>query len=230
MPELPPARAQEPFGPRLARWAGLTLAFAAAFVLIAGRWDLPWMWVWLAVFSAIIGFAFFVLDPELRRERFRPGGPSADPVALAVMRLASLGTMIVALLDVGRFHWSDGVPTWLHVVGLIMFAAGSFLPMLAMSVNRFFSPVVRIQQERGHRLVDRGPYAVVRHPGYAGMAILAIGGALLLGSLAALAPAFLFTALVLRRVGFEDAFLHANLEGYREYAERVRFRLVPGVW
>jgi protein-S-isoprenylcysteine O-methyltransferase Ste14 len=62
------------------------------------------------------------------------------------------------------------------------------------------------------------------------MAILAIGGALLLGSLAALAPAFLFTALVLRRVGFEDAFLRANLEGYREYAERVRFRLVPGVW
>ena len=224
------ARPSEPFGPRFGRWAALTLAFAAAFVLIAGRWDLPWMWAWLVVFSGVIGFAFFILDPDLRRERFRPGGPGADPVALAFMRLSSLGTMIVALLDVGRFHWTGGVPAWLHVTGLVLFAGGALLPMLAMSVNRFFSPVVRIQEERGHRLVDRGPYAVVRHPGYAGMAILAIGGALLLGSLVALVPALAFTGLVLRRVGFEDAFLRANLEGYREYAERVRFRLVPGVW
>jgi protein-S-isoprenylcysteine O-methyltransferase Ste14 len=223
-------RSAESLGPRVARWAAISTVFAAAFVLIAGRWDLPWMWVLLAVFSAIIGFAFFVLDPDLRRERFRPGGPSADPVALVFMRLLSLGTMIVALLDVGRFHWSDGLPTWLHVVGLVLFASGALLPMLAMSANRFFSPAVRIQEERGHQLVDRGPYAVVRHPGYAGMAILAIGGALLVGSLVALVPALLFTALVLRRVGFEDAFLRANLEGYREYAERVRFRLVPGVW
>ncbi|MGH9331116.1 MAG: methyltransferase family protein, partial [Vicinamibacterales bacterium] len=72
--------------------------------------------------------------------------------------------------------------------------------------------------------------AVVRHPGYAGMTILAVGGALLLGSLVALVPALIFSALVLRRVVFEDAFLQCNLEGYREYSERVRFRLVPGVW
>jgi protein-S-isoprenylcysteine O-methyltransferase Ste14 len=226
----PAAPSSEPLGPRLARWAAISAAFAAAFVLVAGRWDLPWMWAWLTLFSVVIAFAFFVLDPELRRERFRPGGPSADPIALALMRLFSLGTMVVALLDVGRFNWTGGLPTWIHVLGLILFAGGAALPMLAMSVNRFFSPVVRIQEERGHRLVDRGPYAVVRHPGYAGMAILAIGGALLLGSLVALVPALLFTALVLRRVGFEDAFLRANLEGYREYAERVRFRLVPGVW
>jgi protein-S-isoprenylcysteine O-methyltransferase Ste14 len=138
--------------------------------------------------------------------------------------------IILALLDIGRFHWSGELPAWVHVVGLVLFAVGAWLPMRAMSVNPFFSPVVRIQRERGHRLVDRGPYAVVRHPGYAGMAVLAIGGALLLGSLVALAPALLYTALVLRRVGFEDAFLQANLEGYREYADRVRFRLVPGVW
>jgi protein-S-isoprenylcysteine O-methyltransferase Ste14 len=99
-----------------------------------------------------------------------------------------------------------------------------------MSANRFFSPVVRVQRERGHTVVDRGPYAIIRHPGYAGMTILAVGGALLLGSFAALAPALIFAALVLRRVFFEDAFLKENLEGYREYSERVRFRLVPGIW
>jgi protein-S-isoprenylcysteine O-methyltransferase Ste14 len=115
-------------------------------------------------------------------------------------------------------------------VGLVLFAIGAWLPMRSMSVNRFFSPVVRVQHERGHKLVDRGPYAVIRHPGYAGMAVLAVGGALLLGSLAALVPALVYTGLVLRRVLFEDAFLKQNLDGYREYSERVRFRLVPGIW
>ena len=216
--------------PRLWRWGAVNAAFIAAFVLIAGRTDLPWMWVYLLVWAGILTYAFFVLDPDLRRERFRPGGPSADPVALAFMRLAALATMMVALLDVGRFHWSDDVPRTLHIAGLILFAVGAWLPMRSMSANRFFSPNIRVQRERGHRVVDRGPYAVIRHPGYAGMTVLAIGGALLLGSFAALVPAMIFAGLVLRRVLFEDAFLKANLEGYREYSERVPFRLVPGIW
>lgn len=216
--------------PRLWRWAAVNASFVGSFVLVTGRTDLPWMWACLIVWAGIMTYAFFVLDPDLRRERFRPGGPTADPIALALMRLAALATMVVALLDIGRFHWSDEVPAGLHVAGLILFAAGAWLPMHAMSVNRFFSPVIRVQRERGHRVVDRGPYAVVRHPGYAGMTVLAVGSALLLGSLVALVPALTFTTLVLRRVWFEDAFLRQNLEGYREYAERVRFRLVPGVW
>jgi protein-S-isoprenylcysteine O-methyltransferase Ste14 len=215
---------------RVWRWAAVNAFFVVSFVLITGRMDLPWMWAYLIVWAGILTYAFFALDPDLRRERFRPGGRSADPVALAFMRLSALATMIVALLDVGRFHWSDDVPRAWHVAGLILFAAGAWLPMHAMSVNRFFSPVVRVQRERGHKVVDRGPYAVVRHPGYAGMTILAVGGVLLIGSFAALVPALLFTALVLRRVFFEDAFLKQNLEGYREYSERVRFRLVPGIW
>jgi protein-S-isoprenylcysteine O-methyltransferase Ste14 len=216
--------------PRLWRWALVNGILVTAFILISGRTNLPWMWVNLAVWAAIISFGFLVLDDDLRRERLRPGGPSADPVALALMRLAALATIIVALLDVGRFHWADTVPAWVHVVGLVLFVAGAWLPLYAMSVNRFFSPVIRVQSERWHRLVDRGPYAVVRHPGYAGMTVLSVGGALLLGSLAALVPALLFSALVLRRVVFEDAFLRENLEGYREYAERVRSRIVPGIW
>lgn len=215
---------------RLWRWAAVNALFAGGFVLITGRTDLPWMWAYLTVWAGILTYAFFVLDPDLRRERFKPGGPSADPIALSFMRLSALATMIIALLDVGRFHWSDGVPRGWHIVGLGLFALGAWLPMRSMSVNRFFSPVVRVQHERGHKVVDRGPYGVIRHPGYAGMSILAIGSALLIGSLVALVPALIFTGLVLRRVFFEDAFLKQNLEGYREYSERVRFRLVPGVW
>ncbi len=216
--------------PRLWRWAAVNVLFVGGFVLATGRTDLPWMWAFLIVWAGILTYAFFVLDPDLRRERFRPGGPSADPIALAFMRLSALATMIIALLDVGRFHWSDNVPRAWHIVGLILFALGAWLPMRSMSVNRFFSPVVRVQRERGHTLVDRGPYAVIRHPGYAGMTILAVGAALLLGSFVALVPALIYAGLVLRRVLFEDAFLKQNLEGYREYSERVRFRLVPGVW
>jgi protein-S-isoprenylcysteine O-methyltransferase Ste14 len=216
--------------PRLWRWAAANALFVGGSVLIAGRTDLPWMWAYLMVWAGILTYAFFVLDPDLRRERFKPGGPSADPLALAFMRLSALATMVMALLDVGRFHWSDDVPPQLHVVGLALFALGAWLPMRSMSVNRFFSPVVRVQRERGHKVVDRGPYGVIRHPGYAGMSILAVGAALLIGSLVALAPALVYTGLVLRRVFFEDAFLKQNLEGYREYSERVRFRLVPGVW
>jgi protein-S-isoprenylcysteine O-methyltransferase Ste14 len=215
---------------RLWRWMTANAAFIGSFVLITGRTDLPWMWAYLLVWAGILTYAFFVLDPDLRRERFRPGGPSADPVALAFMRLSALATMMVALLDVGRFHWSDDVPRTLHIAGLILFAVGAWLPMRSMSANRFFSPNVRVQRERGHKVVDRGPYAIIRHPGYAGMTILAIGGALLLGSFAALLPAMIFAGLVLRRVFFEDAFLKENLEGYRDYSERVRFRLVPGIW
>jgi len=216
--------------PRFWRWAFANALFVVGFVLITGRTGLPWMWAYLLVWAAILTYAFFVLDPDLRRERFKPGGPSADPIALAFMRLSALATMVIALLDVGRFHWSDDVPRLWHVVGLALFALGAWLPMLSMSVNRFFSPVIRVQSERGHTVIDRGPYAVIRHPGYAGMSILAVGGALLLGSLVALVPALIVTGMVLRRVFFEDAFLKQNLEGYREYSERVRFRLVPGVW
>lgn len=215
---------------RLWRWAAVNAAFIGAFVLISGRTDLPWMWIYLLLWGGILTYAFFVLDPDLRRERFRPGGPSADPVALAFMRICALATLLVALLDAGRFHWSDGVPRALHFVGLVLFGVGAWLPIRSMSANRFFSPAVRVQHERGHRVVDRGPYAIIRHPGYAGMTVLATGSALLIGSFAALVPATVFTVLVLRRVFFEDAFLKENLEGYREYSERVRFRLVPGIW
>jgi protein-S-isoprenylcysteine O-methyltransferase Ste14 len=99
-----------------------------------------------------------------------------------------------------------------------------------MKANRFFSPVVRIQSERGHHLVDSGPYRLVRHPGYAGSLLSCVGGALALGSCWALVPVGALGVLILRRIVVEDRFLKANLEGYAEYSERVRYRLLPGVW
>ena len=100
----------------------------------------------------------------------------------------------------------------------------------AWSSNRFFSSVVRIQKERGHRVVDTGPYARVRHPGYAGMILMAPFSGLALGSWISVAIALVYSALILRRVVFEDTFLRQNLEGYDAYTRRVRYRLVPGIF
>jgi protein-S-isoprenylcysteine O-methyltransferase Ste14 len=100
----------------------------------------------------------------------------------------------------------------------------------AMHENHFFSSVVRLQTERGHRVVDTGPYAVVRHPGYAGVLLMTPFSGLALGSFVAAAIGLVMTALILRRVLFEDAFLQENLAGYKEYSGRVTSRLIPGVW
>jgi protein-S-isoprenylcysteine O-methyltransferase Ste14 len=105
--------------------------------------------------------------------------------------------------------------------------AGWYWPM---SVNRFFSAQVRVQQERGHHVIDVGPYAIVRHPGYASFFIMILGMPLALGSYVASIPASAIGLVFIRRVITEDRFLEANLPGYAEYAQRVRFRIVPGVW
>jgi Putative protein-S-isoprenylcysteine methyltransferase len=109
-------------------------------------------------------------------------------------------------------------------------AAGLTMFFRAMRENRFFSAVVRIQSDRGHRVVDTGPYSIVRHPGYAGLLLVPPVSGLALGSWLAFAVGVMMSMMVVRRVLFEDAFLREHLEGYRAYAQRVPHRLIPGVW
>ena len=141
-----------------------------------------------------------------------------------------LAHLVVAGMDVGRFHWSASVPVELHIAGLVGMTLGFGLSCWAMRVNRFFSPVVRIQTERGHHLVTGGPYRLIRHPGYLAALGTFPSGGLALGSWWSLAPLLGFVLLMLRRVLIEDKFLRENLGGYVGYAERVKYRLVPGVW
>ena len=100
----------------------------------------------------------------------------------------------------------------------------------AQAVNRFFEPGVRIQADRGHTVIDAGPYAVVRHPGYVAACLLFVGIALSLGSLWALIPAAISSSILILRTRWEDRTLRAELVGYEQYTQRVRFRLIPGVW
>ena len=216
---------------RFFRWLAVSVVIGGTVMALAGEWTSPYLWWFTLGFSAVFLYAtLFVLDDDLARERFRPASQGADTVALKWIRLSALATLVIAPLDSGRLHWGAPVP---HLAR--MFAVGGsvgsfFLVVRAMMTNRFFSPVIRVQGERGHRVIDQGPYAVVRHPGYFGMLVFAPTAALALGSWWALIPAGAYCSLILRRVFVEDRFLHANLAGYDEYAGRVRHRVIPGIW
>jgi protein-S-isoprenylcysteine O-methyltransferase Ste14 len=216
-------------GKRLGRWFGFSLALTALVFGLSGRWTDPWLWAYVSVFSAAGLYAALRLDDDLARERFRPPEAGADRTALKIIRLVALSHVVVGLLDAGRWHITR-VPDGLRLAGLAGMIFGVALVFHAMTTNRFFSAVVRIQRDRGHHVVDRGPYALVRHPGYVGMITGIPFGALVLGSWLGVALALVYAALMLRRVIVEDAFLRTNLAGYDGYASRVRYRLVPGVW
>ena len=130
----------------------------------------------------------------------------------------------------GHFHWADSVPLALQVLGLLAVAAAMAVMMWAVAVNRFFSSVIRIQADRGHHLVTTGPYRYVRHPAYACSPGLFIGGGLALGSWLAALLGLLMVLPILVRTAREDRTLHDQLDGYAAYAQRVRYRLLPGVW
>ena len=135
----------------------------------------------------------------------------------------------VAALDDGRFHWLP-VPWWVCGMGYALFLGSMGIVTWAEAVNKFFEPTVRIQTERGHKVIDTGLYALVRHPGYVGGILFCMGTALGLGSLWALLPAGLASALLILRTQWEDQTLQAELPGYKEYTQRVRYKLIPGVW
>src|SRR4030095_10499605 len=205
-------------------------AAAAALFAAAGTVAIPGFWAYLGIFAIVMIVSFATLDPDLLSERMRPGGKK-PPLSLRIFSLVLFVHWIVAGLDRGRFHWSDGVPGWLQGACLFTVAAGYALALWAMRVNRFFSSAIRIQTDRGHHVVTTGPYTSVRHPGYtAGILIIAASG-LALGSWLAAAFVVIFSLpFLLYRTITEDRILQRELVGYSDYAARVRWRLVPGIW
>jgi protein-S-isoprenylcysteine O-methyltransferase Ste14 len=210
------------------------LVFLALFGAIlfgcAGRWDLPWFWAYLGVWAVATVVATPLVDPGLIRERIRPGPGGQDSAIVYSMIPLWLGQYIVAGLDVGRFHWSDAVPTAVQVAGLVAMAAATAILVWAEVVNPFFSTVIRIQTERGHRVITSGPYRYLRHPGYAACPFVFAGGGLVLGSWLAALIGLVMCLPIWHRTAWEDRILHEQLEGYAAYAQKVRYRLFPGVW
>jgi len=197
----------------------------------AGRWDLPFFWAFVAVNTAWGVMGLFTVDPGLLEERWHPAVRNREFWFILLVGLPLfLAHLVIAGLDAGRFHWSDPMPPGVRIASLVLLATSWGLTTWAVVVNRFFSPVIRIQLERGHHLVTSGPYQYVRHPGYAGAVVGILSGPLVLGSWWAMAAALPIALMILWRVIAEDRFLHTELAGYVEYAHAVRYRLVPGIW
>ncbi len=218
--------------PRLsaaAQTAGFLVVVAVVLFGTAGRLDIPMFWLYLAILAGVSVAGLLVINEDLAQERMRPGGQPLG-FRLRLIFLLCVAHWAIAGLDRGRFHWSDNVPRPLRLGAIIVLAAGLALFLWAMHVNRFFSSVVRIQRERGHHLVTAGPYHWVRHPGYAGAIPAILASGIALSSWLATAVAALGLPLLLWRVIVEDRTRQAELPGYPEYAQRVRWRLVPGVW
>jgi protein-S-isoprenylcysteine O-methyltransferase Ste14 len=214
---------------RFRRWGfGVTLV-GGTVLAISGGWTDPWLWAYIATWAVLSLYALLSLDDDLAKERFTPPEPGADRLSLRTVRLIALAHLVVGALDTGRLHVTS-VPNSARIVGFVGMAIACAIVFHAMLSNRYFSAVVRIQTDRGHRLVDGGPYRVVRHPGYAGMILMAPSSGLALGSWISVAIALIYSGLILRRVFFEDAFLRRNLEGYEAYTRRVPHRLVPRVF
>lgn len=212
------------------RWSLATIMIAAVVFLLAGTWRDPWLWAYVGVWSVSAAYGLLRLDEDLAKERFRPPTAGADKIAVRIIRVVALSHIIVGALDTGRWHLTTSVSSGTRAFAMAGMAAGVCMFYRAMHENRFFSAVVRVQEERGHRVIDSGPYSIVRHPGYAGLILVPPFSGLALGSWMAVAIGLVMSAMVVRRVLFEDSFLRKNLDGYTSYAQRVPHRLIPGVW
>ncbi|TWT72733.1 Isoprenylcysteine carboxyl methyltransferase (ICMT) family protein [Posidoniimonas polymericola] len=221
-----------------AKTVALVLLLAAALFGGAGRLAWPAGWLLIGLYTAFVGLACATVDPDLLRERARPGHNFEHADAL----LATCGflllypiTLAVAGFDAVRLdsvRLGGGAAffpgAWL--VGAGAFAVGYWVALRAMQTNRFFSTFVRIQSDQGHTLVTDGPYAVVRHPGYAGMLLAHFGIPLLLGSWWAFVPVLAGAAVFVVRIMREEAVLSARLPGYDRYLQTHKWRLAPWVW
>ncbi len=215
--------------------AGLfTLVQVASLFIASGRLDWVMAWVYIGVYLAGMGVNALVLiptNPELvvERAQFR-GKRDLDRALAGVMALyGPAGICIVAGLDV-RFGWSPGIPPAPLIAALAIAVLGSLLTTWAMASNRFFYGVLRIAKDRGHTAATGGPYRYVRHPGYVGAIMFQVAMPLILSSLWAVIPAALTVCLAIVRTALEDRVLQDKLDGYRDYAAQVRYRLLPGVW
>lgn len=211
-----------------------TLFIGVIVFVAAGR--LAWLngWVYVGWYLVVSLVSVLVTDPALLAERSRSararGQKGWDVVLLGLYgALAPLVIPLVAALNF-RFGWPPAVSAGLQVAGFVAYALGWGVHLWAMAANRFFALAVRIQHDRGQTVVTTGPYRFVRHPGYTGGIMITLAAALLLGSAWALIPGALGALLLVIRTILEDQTLQRELAGYQAYAQRVRFRLLPGVW
>ncbi|AZO37980.1 isoprenylcysteine carboxylmethyltransferase family protein [Mesorhizobium sp. M2A.F.Ca.ET.037.01.1.1] len=213
-------------------WFGVmgALMFVSAGTL---HWWGAWVYIVVMVgLSLTMGVALARRDPGLMNERLRPPiqktQAAADKIVLSILLIGIFAWLALMGLDF-RFGWS-AAPVWVQAVGMLVLLVGIWICYLTMLENSFAAPVVKIQDERGQKVITTGPYGYVRHPMYAGAILYFAGTALVLGSWWGLALVLVFIILLAIRTFIEEKTLRTGLRGYDDYAARVRYKLIPMVW
>jgi protein-S-isoprenylcysteine O-methyltransferase Ste14 len=216
------------------RFALTMVVYGLALFACAGTLVWPAAWAYLGLMTAMLAGYMVIVgrQPDLLAERRKPPADAKpwDKPLVAIIGVIGPVALLLACGFDRRFHWSPPMSATWKAAGLLLVVSGSALSNWAVATNRFFSSIVRIQRDRGHHVVDTGPYRRVRHPGYLASLAHMPGVALALGSLWALTIAGAIGVVVVVRTALEDRTLQDELDGYAEYAGRVRYRLLPGVW
>jgi protein-S-isoprenylcysteine O-methyltransferase Ste14 len=214
----------------LAGTAFLALMGAVMF-LIAGTVRVPSIWLYLAIRVLFTAASVLAMSEDVARERLKPGpGAKPEPIYNAGAAIAWIAHIVIVSLDRGRYGWSTAFPVWLQMLGVVGMLCAMGMVIWALRHNEYMSARIRIQGERGQRVVDTGPYAYIRHPNYAGAFLLGLSSGLVFASWPSILPMLLYVGLLVYRTLNEEKILFAELEGYSDYAARVRYRFVPGVW
>lgn len=205
--------------------------FILILFIAAGRIDYYQGWIYAGMSVLGLLMSFVKGNAELMSERAKPGEniKSWDKKILGVSALMTLVAHILAGLDAGRFRWSN-FPLYYSIAGAVATFIGQLIFLIAKNQNNFFSSVARIQRDRNHTVVSSGLYQIIRHPGYLGMTISWIGFPMITGSMWSAIPSAIAIILLLVRTNLEDTMLANELDGYKDYAKKTRYRLIPIVW
>jgi protein-S-isoprenylcysteine O-methyltransferase Ste14 len=204
---------------------------ATLMFLIAGTVRLPSVWLYLGIRELFTAASVLAMSEGVARERLMPGpGARPEPIYNLGATIAWIAHIIIVPLDLGRFGWSSPFPVVLQAIGVLGMLTGQGLVIWALRHNEYLSARIRIQCERGHQVSDTGPYAHIRHPNYAGGLLVGLSSGLVFGSWPSIIPMLLYVAVLVYRTLQEEKVLLSVLEGYAEYAARVRHRFVPGIW
>jgi protein-S-isoprenylcysteine O-methyltransferase Ste14 len=217
---------------------------AGTFIWVEG-------WVYLAIFFVSFCFIFILLNkrnPEIlinrmkmKKQAFRKKedemsedkkevkkASATDKIIFPIFSILFLLVFIVPAFD-KRFHWSI-TWIWSEIIGFVLLPFSFYIIYRVMLENAYASKVLDIRKDSGHKVIDTGPYAIVRHPLYSGFAFMMFSVVLALGSWYAIIPAILAIIFLVIRIKFEEEMLIKGLAGYKEYKEKVKFKMIPNMY